>query len=126
MQIEVLTTVWGAGDAEFAGGVHEVKLTRTIAAIVAGAEAAGTIRVVGETAAERKMLDRHVQSQDDGEAAYEKAQAEGRWQHGNLLQFVTERREQLEATSKLHPLQRRRMKSELDHAEAALAEVKAP
>lgn len=88
MRFEVVHSVWGADDEVFGGGVHEVaKPTNKLLALLAGAEAAGVVVVLEATDAERGKLDKGVQSQDDGEAAYEKAQADGSWHEGNLAQF---------------------------------------
>jgi hypothetical protein len=88
IKFEVLPTVWGADGEEFGGGVHEVaKPTAAFLRLVAGAEAAGTVVVLEASDAHRAKLDSHVQSQEDGEAEYAKAQADGRWHEGNIEQF---------------------------------------
>jgi hypothetical protein len=118
VKLEVVHTRWGAEDEVFEGGIHEdVKLTRALAPLVAAAEAAGSVRVLDATAAERKLLAGKVQSQADGEKAFAKAQGDwvepvvddttgtrvivepgyytGPWQHGNLLQALTDREQKL-------------------------------
>lgn len=78
MKLEVLHTQWAAEDEVFAGGVHEIeKPTADFLRLVAGAEAAGSVVVLDASDAHRAKLDRHVQSQEDGEAAY--AAAQGDW-----------------------------------------------
>ena len=80
MRFEVIDTVWGADDEVFGGGVHEIaKPTSAFLALLAGAEAAGAVRILEASTAHRAKIDRHVQSQEDAEAEYEKAQADGRW-----------------------------------------------
>lgn len=88
MIFEVLTTYWGADDEVFTGGVHEVaKPSPDFLRLVAGAEAAGSVVVLEASDQHRAKLDAAVQSQDDGEAAYDAAVASGDWHEGNLAQF---------------------------------------
>lgn len=88
MKFEVIHAQWAVedranADAEpvsvvFPGGVHDdVKLTKKSAPVFAAAEAAGSIVIHDVTDAERQLLDGHVQSQEDGEAAL--AEAMGDW-----------------------------------------------
>lgn len=88
MQIEVVYTVWGAEDAVFQGGVHELSAgecacgethgepSADLLRLIAGAEATGSINVLDYTDGERSTLDSHVQSQEDGEAALTEAMGE--------------------------------------------------
>lgn len=88
MKFGVTISKWGADDAAvFEGGVHELDLTPELAPVFAGAAAAGSIEILETTPAEDELLAGHVQSQVDGEAAYEAAQADGSWQEGNVEQF---------------------------------------
>lgn len=91
MKFEVIYSQWAAEDQVFTGGVHEVeKPTEKLLRLAAGAEAAGSIRILSASAEHRSKLRKHVQSQADGEKAYSAAQADGSWQEGNLLQFETD------------------------------------
>lgn len=125
MKIEVLSTVWAAGDQEFPGGTHDVTLTAKLAPLIAGAEAAAAIRVLDATSAERKQLDRHVQSQDAGEKANARALEDGSWRHGNLVQFVADREDRL-TDDDLSKRDRARLEQELAEAKAALEQVEVP
>src|SRR3954463_6627768 len=88
VSIEVLTAQWAADDDVYTGGVHaDVKITKKNAPLFAGAEAAGVIVVLDATDDTRALLAGHVQSQEDGEAEYERAQQDGRWSEGNVAQF---------------------------------------
>ena len=134
MKLEVLTAHWAADDNVFEGGVHEdVKLTRKLAPLVAGAEAAGVI-VVTASREERKLLGGHVESQADGEKAYERAQKTGRWHHGNLSQFVAGAQDRLAyddtleagADDKLTDDERATLEAQLEQARVALAGSEVP
>lgn len=88
MTFEVLHSQWAADGEVFAGGVHEIlKPTPEFLSLLAGAEAAGCVVVLDVSEQHRAKLDKHVQSQEDGEAAYASAVASGDWQEGNLQQF---------------------------------------
>jgi hypothetical protein len=94
-KIEVVYGVWGFGATEDSeatvldGGLHEdFEVTKENAPYLAAGEAAGAVRIVEVSDAEAKLLDGHVESQEDSEKAYEAAQADGRWHEGNLTQFV--------------------------------------
>lgn len=95
MKITVVYSIWGAGEDEFVGGTHDVKLTKKTAPLFAGGEAAGSIIVEECSDDERALLDGHVESQEDSEAKLAEAQADGRWHEGNLRQFLTERLDRL-------------------------------
>lgn len=111
MKLDVLRTQWAAEDTVFQGGVHELssdecpcglthgKPDADLLRLIAGAEAAGSIVVVDASDAHRAKLDKAVQSQEDGEAAYKAAQPvydlttgaileDGPWREGNLLQHA--------------------------------------
>lgn len=90
MKIEVLVTQWGADGEVFVGGVHEIeKPTKKLLRLVAGAEAAGSVKATASKE-ERAAIDAAVEAQTDSEAAYEKAQANGSWHEGNYDQFASE------------------------------------
>jgi hypothetical protein len=79
VKIRVVYSLWGADgfDEPFGGGIHELEsLTVAQARSIAGAEAAGVVEVVEATDEERQVLDPHVQSQEDGEAAWQAAQGD--------------------------------------------------
>jgi hypothetical protein len=138
VQIEVLTSVWGADDQEFPGGVHDVKLTRKLAPLVAGAEAAGAIVVVDATSAERKLLERHVQSQEQAEKAQAKAMGDpdpetgsptGPWQHGNHVDFVAQAKARLHADdpdARLTAAERAALERDVAEAQARLEAMEPP
>jgi len=87
MKFEVLTTQWATEEETFAGGENEVTSpSASFLKLVGAAESAGTLTVTECTDAEREKLDKSVQSQEDGEAAYAAAQESGEWHEGNLLQ----------------------------------------
>lgn len=88
MRIEVLTTRWGADDAVYDGGSHEIeKPTAKFLRLVAGAEAAGVVKVTASQE-ERAKLRGHVESQADSEKAQEKAFRSGAWHEGNLADYI--------------------------------------
>jgi hypothetical protein len=97
-KIEVVYGVWGFGATEdkeatvLDGGLHEdFEITAENAPYIAAAaseQAGPVIRILEVSDAEAKLLDGHVESQEDGEAAYEAAQADGSWHEGNLIGFV--------------------------------------
>jgi hypothetical protein len=99
LTFEVIYTQWATDDDVFQGGVHTLgpdtcpcgvkhgKPAAALLTLLGAAEAAGSIVVHEATDAHRAKLDRAVQSQADGEAAYAKAVESGEWQEGNLLQF---------------------------------------
>lgn len=160
MKIEVVYSLWAADGAKqpFQGGVQgpderselaspSAKLLRSIA----GAEAAGVVRVVEATKDERAKLDRAVQSQKDGERAQAKAMGDphpdllddgrenplagvmsGPWQHGNHADFVAQRRALLKAAATpgsdvvLTKAERAAIERDVAEAEQRLSEMKAP
>lgn len=80
MKIRVIYSQWGADgfDAPLGGGDHDLEtVTEEQARSIAGAAAAGVVEVLDATAAEQTLLEPHVQSQEDGEAAF--AAAQGEW-----------------------------------------------
>ncbi len=86
MKIEVLYSQWGADGQTFAGGIHEIeKPSRTLLKHVAVAEAAGVVKVTASKDERSKMGD-HVEPDSVSLKIQEKAQAEGDWQVGNLMQ----------------------------------------
>jgi hypothetical protein len=88
VKLEVIPTQWAADGQVFGGGVHEdVKLTRKLAPLVAGAEAAGVVNVLHATRDERALLKGHVETQAESEKAYARAQADGSWHEGNRAQY---------------------------------------
>lgn len=104
MKIEVVYSTWGVGDEAsgdahvFKGGAQEVELTPALAPFIAGGAAAGVCRVLEATDEEQALLDGHVQSQEDGEAAYEAATAEGGgWREGQLEQFTLDSQARLDS-----------------------------
>lgn len=95
MLIKVTYTLLGVegADEPLTGGVHDLEaegiaLNDTLIRSIAGAEAAGALEVLEATPEQRAALDSHVQSQEDGEAAYAAAVASGEWEQGNLQQFL--------------------------------------
>lgn len=88
LRFEVSGSQWAADEQVFGGGVHEIaRPTKKLLRLVAAAEAAGAIRVLAASKEHRAALKGHVESQAESEKAYAKAQADGRWQEGNLLQY---------------------------------------
>lgn len=145
MKIEVVYSLWGADglDEALQGGEHEIeKPSAKLLRSIAGAEAAGVVRVVKATREERIALNRHVQSQEDGEKAYAKAQGEpdesgqmtGPWQHGNHVDFIAQRRAVLKADegmidepgATLTKAERAAIERDVAEAEARLAEIEEP
>jgi hypothetical protein len=60
MRFEVLNVQWTADDETFGGGVHDVKKpTATFLRLLAGAEAAGAVKVL-DAAGNRAKLNQHV------------------------------------------------------------------
>jgi hypothetical protein len=90
MLVEAAHSVVALGDHVLRGGENVLEVTAENAPLVAGAEAAGTIRVLEATDAERALLDGHVESQEDGEAAYDAAVADGRWAEGQAVELAAE------------------------------------
>lgn len=99
VEFEVVYSVWGGGDKSYAGGIHsEENPSEELLRHLAGAEAAGVVNVLEASDAARAAMSGHVQSQEDGEAAYEAAQnvydaegnlvTQGGWELGNVTQFV--------------------------------------
>jgi hypothetical protein len=74
---------WSADEfGPYTGDVAIAKPSRKLLRLAAHAHAAGAITV-------RTGLDlSHVQSQEEGEREYARAQADGRWQEGNREQHV--------------------------------------
>lgn len=117
MKVRVVYSVWGADgfDRPLAGGDHELEdVTAEQARSIAGAAAAGVVEVLDATDAERALLEGHVESQEDGEAAQAAAMGEwiddvrdddgilvepgrwsGGWTHGNLTNFVAVQKDRL-------------------------------
>lgn len=92
MKVRVIYSVWGADgfDEPLHGGEHDLDvgaMTEEQHRSLAGGEAGGALEIVDPTRAERKLLDAHVQSQEDGEKAYAAAVESGEWQEGNVAQF---------------------------------------
>lgn len=96
-KIEGVYSQWGygaEGDSEgeiLTGGLHEdFEITKENAAHIAGGESAGAVRILEASDAERALLEGHVESQEDSEAAYDAAQKDGSWREGHLAQFVAD------------------------------------
>lgn len=90
MKIEVLHSRWGYEDDVYEGGAREIeKPSKALLAGIAAAAAAPDppLRVVSASKDERAAMEGAVQSQEDGESAYAKAQASGEWQLGNLEDY---------------------------------------
>lgn len=88
MKLEVLVTQWSAEGEVYAGGVHEIaKPSKALLGLVAAAEAVGSIKVTASKD-ERRVMGASVESQSDSEAAYAKAQRDGRWHEGNYDAFM--------------------------------------
>jgi hypothetical protein len=95
LRFEVLHGSWVADGEEFAGGEHEVtKPSAALRKLAGSAHDAGVICV--ESGADSK----HVQSQEDGEAALTKAMGEwddeeqrwtGPWHEGHAIQQAHDR-----------------------------------
>lgn len=91
MKVKVIYSVWGADGFEepLHGGEHDLEdLTEEQARSVAGGVAGRALELVDATPEDIELLHPHIQSQEDGEAAYAAAQESGRWNHGNLLGFA--------------------------------------
>jgi exosome complex RNA-binding protein Rrp42 (RNase PH superfamily) len=87
MRVEVIHSQFGLGpDVVLVGGSNDVGVTVENAPLLAGAASAGALLIVDATDDERALLAGHVQSQEDGEAAYAEAQADGRWHEGQAVQ----------------------------------------
>src|SRR3954447_9246527 len=87
MRFEVLHVQWGADDETFGGGVHDVKKpTAAFLRLLAGAEAAGAVKIL-DAAGHRQKLNQHVETQAQSEKAYAAAQRSGAWHEGNQAQF---------------------------------------
>jgi hypothetical protein len=71
------------GKQTFEVGTHEVKADAKLARALAGAEGAGGITLI-----DGDLPDDHVESDEDSLKALEQAQADGRWQQGNLEDFI--------------------------------------
>lgn len=126
MRISVVYSRWGADgfDEPLHGGEHDLEgVTAEQARSIAGAHAAGAVEVLDASPEEEKLLDGHVQTQADGEAALEAAMGDwvddvyeehldtagnvvyrtlsepghwsGPWRRGNLLHFVHAKKERL-------------------------------
>lgn len=137
MKIEVVYSRWTAdGGIDLAGGKHEIeKPSATVLRMIAGAEAGGAVRVLSATKDERKALDRHVQSQEDGEAALaaamgepdEGGQASGPWQHGNHVDFIAQRRALLDSDEvEMTKAERAAAERDVADAEARLSKIEEP
>jgi hypothetical protein len=99
LTFEVIYTQWATDAGVFQGGTHTLgadtcpcgvkhgKPSAALLSLLGAAEAAGSVVVHEATDAHRAKLDKAVQSQADGEAAYAKAVESGAWHGGNLLQF---------------------------------------
>ena len=135
MIVEVVHTQWAAEGTVFQGGVHELstaecacgvthgKPDAELLGLIAAAEAAGSVNVLEANSQHRAKLDKAVQSQADGEAAYARAQADGRWQHGNLVQFVADREQRVAAGADLPADERALLELELADARIALEQL---
>lgn len=94
-KIEVVYGVWGFGATEDSegtvldGGTHDdFEVTAENAPYLAAGESAGVVRILDASDDERGLLEGHVQTQADGEAAYVAAQESGAWREGQLRSFV--------------------------------------
>ncbi len=84
MKIEVLTSSWNGLPS---GGLVEfAKPSADTIRLVAGAEAAGVVKVVSVSAEDRAKLKKTVESQAASEKAYERAQESGAWHEGQKIQ----------------------------------------
>jgi hypothetical protein len=91
---EVVHSQWAAEDEVFAGGTHTVEdPSAAFLSLLAAAASSGSVLLPPEHAA---IVDEHVQSQADGEAALAAAMGEwispgrwsGEWHEANLAQFA--------------------------------------
>jgi hypothetical protein len=89
-RVNVVYSSWTADGVRYEGGEQELALDPELAKLLACAEDAGAVEVLEADDAERALMAGHVQSQEDGEAEYARAQADGRWQEGNLAQYELE------------------------------------
>ncbi len=124
MKVKVIYTLWAADgfDEPLGGGVHELDaLNEDQYRAVASAAAGGALEIVGATAAERKLLEPHVQSQEDGEAAQAAAFASGDWHIGNLQNYIATSRARLEAEGSFEPGDKLRLSLGIVEAAADLA-----
>lgn len=87
MKLQVPIAQWACEDEVYSGGFHEVVVTPENAPLIAAAAAAGDVLLWEPSAEEELLLAGHVQSQEDGEAAYADAVASGEWHKANLAQF---------------------------------------
>ena len=79
MKVVVVHSSWACGDAEPISGSQEINVTPENAPLIAGAKSAGAIKILDASDSELALLDGHVQTQEDGETAYETAVASGDW-----------------------------------------------
>ena len=100
MKVSAVYSLVAVGDHVFEGGENDLEVTAEIAPLVAGAVSAGSLVVVEATDAELALLEGHVQSQEDGEAEYEKAVGDGRWHEGQAIQAAAEEADR-EAAAKI-------------------------
>lgn len=101
MKVDVLHAECGLGDEVLVGGPQDVVVTAENAPLLAGAAAAGALNIVEASDEERSLLDGHVQAQEDGEAAYAAAQADGTWREGNELQYALEHPDEIREVSEV-------------------------
>lgn len=159
MKLKVVYSQWGADgfDEPLGGGQHDLEdVTEEQARSIAGAAATGVVEVLDATAAEKKLLEGHVQSQEDGEAAFDAAQGEwveavlddagalkepgywsGAWTHGHLSNFMAEQKNRLThddaartgnapVSKKLSDEERAEAERQIGFAERTLAKVGVP
>lgn len=124
MKVRVIYSVWGADgfDEPLHGGEHDLgDLTEEQARSVAGGYYGGALEIVDATKAERALLEPHVQTQEDGEKAYDAAVESGDWQEGNLQAHVAVWSERLaDPDSGLDDEQRAKLTSDVAVAQATL------
>ncbi len=96
VRFTVLHFSWGAEGDAYPGGAHEVaKPSKALLRAVGSAEAAGVLRVDEATAEQRDAMTSHIEPDDVSVQKLEEAQQDGRWQAGNLAQFVADRTDRL-------------------------------
>lgn len=123
MKLKVVYMLWGADgfDEPLGGGTHDLEdVTEEQARSIAGAAASGVVEVLEASKAEQKLLDGHVQSQEDGEAAWQAAFESGDWHVGNLQNYVATGRARLEGDGKFEPGEKRRLAESIIQVNAEL------
>lgn len=138
VKFEVIYTVWGADDVEFAGGVHEVdKPSADFLRCLAGAEAAGAVKILEAAKETRSKLKGHVQSQAEGEKVWAESQnvyaedgtieKQGPWHHGNLAQAVSDLEYRISVVDTYEDEDTAAvLRAQLDQAKAALKDAVVP